>query len=161
MEAFVRIDIIRATPDQLLALWNGRFDGFIDDTLRQMAAGELENYQIREDGVPFGEISVVWRHADPEEANGRDTATLQGFRIDEAHEGRGFGGRLIRYALDVVRSRGFRYCTIGADDFDGERLRSMYRHLGFTETVKRSEFEYDYRGEIKKCTYTLLRQELS
>lgn len=154
------ISIIRATPEQMLALWNGRFDGFIDVTLRQMADGELENYQICEDDIPFGEISIVWKHEDPDEANGTDTATLQGLRIDEAHEGCGYASQLVRHALDVVRSRGFRYCTIGADDFDGERLQSMYRHLGFTEPVKRSEFQYDYRGERKTCTYALLRQPL-
>lgn len=154
------ISIIRATPEQLLALWNGRFDGFIDVTLRQMADGELENYQICDDGIPFGELSVVWRLDDPDEANGTDTATLQGLRIDEAHAGRGYAGQLVRHALDVVRSRGFQYCTIGADDFDGERLQSMYRHLGFMEPVKHSSFEYDYHGERKTCTYALLRQKL-
>lgn len=102
----------------------------------------------------------MWKHEDPDEANGTDTATLQGLRIDEAHEGRGYAGQLVRHALNVVRSRGFRYCTIGADDFDGQRLQSMYRHLGFTEPVKRSEFQYDYRGERKTCTYALLRQPL-
>lgn len=155
------ITIVRATPEQMLALWNGRFGSFVARTLRQMADGELENYQICEDGVPFGEISVVWRDSDPLEANGVDTATLQGFRVDKAHEGRGYGGRLIRHGLDVVRERGFRYCTIGADDADGERLQAMYRHLGFTERIKHSLFEYvDVDGTKKTSTYTLLRQTL-
>lgn len=154
------IDIVKSTPEEMLALWNGRFDPFIDSTLKQIAAGTLENYQIREDGIPFGELSIVWNHSDPDEANGIDTATLQGFRIDKAHEGRGFGGMLVRRLLEIIRERGFTYCTIGADDSDGERLRGMYRHLGFTETVKASDYSYIEDGIEKTDTYILLRQRL-
>lgn len=154
------IDIIKATPEQMLALWNGRFDAFVDSTLRKISEGTLENYQIREDGVPFGELSIVWNHDDPDEANGFDTATLQGFRIDSAHEGKGYGGQLVRHLLGIIRSRGFTWCTIGADDSDGDRLRSMYHHLGFTETVKASEFSYIEDGIECRDTYILLRQKL-
>ena len=154
------IDIIKATPQQMLALWNGRFDPFVDSTLSQIAAGTLENYQIRENGVPFGELSIVWDHADKDEANGIDTATMQGFRIDTAHEGKGYGGMLVRHLLNIIRERGYTYCTIGADDSDGERLRGMYRHLGFTETVKASRFSYIEDGIEHWDTYVLLRQKL-
>lgn len=155
------IDIIKSTPEQMLALWNGRFDPFVESTLAQIESGALENYQIRENGVPFGELSIVWKHIDPDEANGVDTATLQGFRIDRAHEGRGYGGMLVRHLLEIIRRHGFRYCTIGADDSDGERLVSMYRHLGFTEVVKRSKFSYIADGVEQWDTYTLLRQTLA
>lgn len=154
------IEIVKATPDEMLALWNGRFDAFIDSTLAQIAAGTLENYQIREDGVPFGELSIVWKHDDPDEANGIDTATLQGFRIDEMHEGKGYGGMLVRELLKIVQSRGYKYCTIGADDSDGERLRAMYMHLGFTEVVKKSQFTFIENGAEILDTYVLLRQKL-
>lgn len=154
------IEIVKSTPEEMLALWNGRFDPFIDATLAQIAAGTLENYQIREDGVPFGELSIVWKDKDPDEANGVDTATLQGFRIDKAHEGKGYGGMLVRELLKIVKARGWKYCTIGADDDDGERLRAMYRHLGFTEFVKESKFSYVEDGKEIWDTYVLLRQTL-
>lgn len=154
------IDIIKATPEQMLALWNGRFDPFIESTLVRMSAGMLDNYQIREDGIPFGEISIAWSDDDPDEANGMDTATLLGFRIDKAHEGMGFGGQLVRHALQIVKARGWKYCTIGADDDDGERLRAMYRHLGFTEFIKESKFSYIENGQQIWDTYVLLRQTL-
>lgn len=154
------IEIVKATPEEMLALWNGRFAAFVDKTLAQIAAGTLENYQIREDGVAFGELSIAWKDDDPDEANGVDTATLQGFRIDKAHEGHGYGGMLVRRLLQIVKERGYAYCTIGADDRDGERLRAMYRHLGFTETVKESKFSYVEDGQTHLDTYVLLRQKL-
>ena len=154
------IEIVKSTPEEMLALWNGRFDPFVESTLAQIAAGTLENYQIREDGVPFGELSIVWDHDDKDEANGVDTATLQGFRIDSAHAGKGYGGMLVRHLLEIIRRRGWKYCTIGADDADGERLQGMYRHLGFTETVKASKFSFVENGEKIWDTYVLLRQKL-
>ena len=154
------IGIVKATPEEMLALWNGRFDSFVDSTLAQIAAGTLENYQIREDGIPFGELSIVWKHDDPDEANGIDTATLQGFRIDKAHEGKGYGGMLVRELLRIVKARGYKYCTIGADDSDGDRLRAMYMHLGFTEIVKKSQFTFIENGVEILDTYVLLRQTL-
>lgn len=154
------IDIVKSTPEEMLALWNGRFDAFVESTLTQIAAGTLENYQIREDGIPFGELSIVWDHADKDEANGIDTATLQGFRIDHAHEGKGYGGMLVRHLLEIIRQRGWKYCTIGADDADGDRLQAMYRHLGFTETVKASRFSFIENGDEIWDTYILLRQKL-
>ena len=154
------IEIVKATPEEMLALWNGRFDPFVDSTLAQIAAGTLENYQIRENGVPFGELSIVWKHDDPDEANGIDTATLQGFRIDKAHEGKGYGGILVRGLLRIVKARGYKYCTIGADDSDGDRLRAMYMHLGFTEIVKKSQFTFLKNGVEILDTYVLLRQTL-
>ena len=154
----------RGTSAEMLALWNGRFESFVEDHVSKIDRGVQEVWLLENEeaaaGEPrlIGELHVLWDSDDKDCANGKDTAYLLAFRVDAAYQGRGLGTMLMKRVLGRVRERGFTRATIGADDYD-PKLRGMYERWGFTRFIKNDSFTYEYQGREITDTYALLAND--
>jgi ribosomal protein S18 acetylase RimI-like enzyme len=97
----------------------------------------LATYLVAWDGeVPVGYGVLRWHVGvrDPE---------LSNLQVPEPLRGRGIGTALVRYAEDLVRSRGLPRVTIGVDE-DNARAAALYARLGYTDTGVRWTGTYRY-----------------
>lgn len=150
--------IRRGNSEEMLKLWNGRFEDFVEKTVGRVNAGEQEPWMMwdEETGEAIGELHIRWTHEDPDCANGVDTAYLEAFRMDERYQGRHLGTALMKRCLERIQERGFTAAVIGADDYD-PKLGVMYQKWGFTERIKEDSFTYQYNGQEVLCTFVLYR----
>ena len=151
----------RGTSEEMLILWDGRFESFIEDHVSKIDRGIQEVWLMvdEEKGKFIGELHVLWDHEDKDFANGKDTAYLLAFRIDEAYQGLKLGTSLMKRVLERIEEKGFTKATIGADDYD-PKLKFMYEKWGFTKFIKECSFDYMYEGEKVTSTYELLENSM-
>lgn len=155
------MEIFRGTSAQMLEYWDGRFEDFVEGHVRNVDSGVQECWLMRDKrtGRVMGELHILWdKPEDHDYANGRDTAYIMAFRIDEEYQGKGFGTMLMRRVMDRIRERGFTRATIGADDYD-PKLQPMYKKWGFTRFIKSDSFDYIYEGRSVTCTFKLLAND--
>lgn len=115
------MEIFRGTSAQMLEIWDGRFEDFVDSHVSAVDSGVQECWLMRdeENGKLMGELHVLWdKPDDPDYADGKEKAYLMAFRIHEEYQGKGYGTMLMKRVLERIRERGFTKATIGADDYD-------------------------------------------
>lgn len=154
------MEIFRGTSAQVLEIWNGRFEDFVESHVSAVDSGVQECWLMRDElnGKLMGELHILWdKPEDPDYADGKDKAYLMAFRIHEEYQGKGYGTMLVNRVLDRIRERGFTKATIGADDYD-PKLQPMYKKWGFTKEIKRDSFDYQYEGKTVTCTFLLLEK---
>ncbi len=154
----MNISIKCGNSQEMLELWNGRYESFVESYVKDIESGIHEVWLMKDEGrnTFIGEIHIVWDSKDKDQANGLDTAYILSFEIEHAYQGKKLGSTLMRRALQRIKENGYTKATIGADDADGEKLCAMYKAWGFTKEVKRDSFEYIEDGQTVFCTYSLL-----
>ena len=144
------------TSEEMLILWDGRFEDFVESHVSRINSGIQEVWLMddEETGQFIGELHILWDSEDKDQANGVDKTYFMAFRIDPKYQGKKLGTDLMKRVLERVKEKGFTKVTIGADDFD-PKLDNMYQNWGFTNRIKESSFDYMYEGRKVICTYTL------
>lgn len=118
----------------------------------------IQTFVVVKDGSKVvGELHIIWdQKEDQDEANGKDRAYLSTLRLDPNYRGKGIGTKLMNYALQHIRERGFTEATIGAYTHE-PHIQELYNKWGFTEKIKES---VEVLGD-NKAEYILLLQNLS
>lgn len=124
--------------------------------LEQFEKSDIDVYVIEHNGAFIGEVSANYScHSLPDEAIPNIRAYFEAFRLEKEYQGRGLGQRLMNYALDDLKSRGYTEFTIGVED-DNEIAKHIYFKLGFTEEINRG-----HGNEFDPCEYRLyLKREI-
>lgn len=132
--------------------WEG-IEHLQEDVIKRIQKGDQEFWVIEKDDEKLiGELHILWKHPDPEHADGKKRAYLSGLRIQEQYRHRGYGTRLTERAIERIKEKGFKEVTIGAYPL----LEELYRKWGFTEFIKEA-VEERIEG---KPTYKLLLKRL-
>ena len=134
-----------AGAEEMLRLWGYRTVRDAPPTARffyeNIAAGNAVFWTVDRDGDLIGELYAFQKlESDLDFADGSTTAYLCAFRIRQDCRGQGLGSRLMEAAAADLRSRGFRYATIGVG-CEEERNQRLYFRLGFTEKRKACLFD--------------------
>lgn len=125
--------IRQATVDEMLALWYKFYTSeFFSD---QMRKGNVEFWAIEHHARLIGELYLFKSLEDPDFADGKTTAYLYGFQIEELMRGKGLGTMLMNTVLERLSELKFNYATIGVDPNHEENVQ-LYKRMGFTERIK-------------------------
>ena len=161
------MQIRKAGGEELLKLWGWQTENDASPTAaffyRNISSGNAVFWTLDNDGVLIGELYVFLNiDGDSDFADGRTTAYLCAFRIRKEFRGHGLGSRLMETALTDLKSRGFRYATIGVSD---DRNEALYRRMGFSSIVKicysdPCAMDENMRPEPDEDGYRLLLKEL-
>ncbi|MTI48103.1 MAG: GNAT family N-acetyltransferase [Firmicutes bacterium] len=135
-----------ATVDEMKELWeysgsptyNYFVDGIYDENIEFWTVEDTKENQL------IGELYIFWNSEDPDEADGVKRAYLCAFRIQEEYQGRGLASKLMKVVLNRVKSKGFFEVTIGVDNDNYEKLKSIYNSWGFSELIKKQHYDYHY-----------------
>jgi len=125
--------IRQATIEEMLALWFKFYttEYFSD----QIQKGNAEFWAIEHHARLIGELYLFKCLDDHDFADGKTTAYLYGFQIEEIMRGKGLGTMLMNRAFERLRELNFEYVTIGVDPDHAANAR-LYRRMGFTEEIK-------------------------
>lgn len=139
----------KASSNDLIRLWNGRFAAYQEKYIRQIQSGIHEMWILEEKETShlIGELHVIWDKPDaPYEANGVDQAYLFAFRIQPEYQGRHLGSLLMHRVLERIKEKGFYYATIGVDPTE-THLVTMYNNWGFNTLIQSNSFEETFVDE--------------
>ena len=92
-------------------------------------------WALEHEGALIGELYAFLDLEDKDFADGKTTAYLCAFRVQEGFRGQGLGSRLMEAALAELKALGFRRAAIGVSEDEPRNLR-LYRRFGFTQKVK-------------------------
>ncbi|XMB73214.1 GNAT family N-acetyltransferase [Mycoplasmatota bacterium WC30] len=120
--------------------------------INQLNRNNVEFWTIELSDSLIGELYVFWDSEDKDEANGIDRAYLCAFRIEKSHQGHGFGKKLMSAVLERVKSQGYKEVTIGIDNNNFAKLKTMYEKMGFINQIKFTNVDYHYRDFKGKPT---------
>jgi ribosomal protein S18 acetylase RimI-like enzyme len=125
--------IRRGTIDEMASFWYKfyTFEFFSDN----IESGNAEFWTADDNGRLIGELYLFKRLDDADFADGKTTAYLYGFRVEEAMRGRGIGTMLMERVLERLRELGFIYAVIGVEPDKDSNIK-LYNRLGFTEKIK-------------------------
>lgn len=111
---------------------------------------EIDVFVVEDDNNFVGEITVNYvSHALSSETIPNKRVYLEAFRLDEKYQGKGFGQKLLSYALDYLKSKKYSEFTIGVED-DNEVAKHIYFKYGFTKAI-----DTGHGDEFDSCDYTL------
>jgi len=111
----------------------------------RQSAGEATYLVAFLDARPVGNCVIRWagdldtaiREALP------DCPAISNLHVGPAHQGRGIGTALIRFAETTIQGRGHRRATMGVGE-DNPRAMALYTRLGYRDTGLRCVSRYDY-----------------
>ena len=111
---------------------------------------ETDIYVIEHGGEFIGEVSVNYSsHTLPAETVPNVRAYFEAFRVSDKHQNKGLGQKLMGFAIEDLKKKGYSEFTIGVEE-DNEVAKHIYFKLGFTEVVG-----YGHGNEFDPCDYTL------
>lgn len=118
-------------------------------------SGNIEFWAVEnlEDSRLVGELYIFWNSEDTDEANGVNRAYLCALRVEKKFRGRGLASKLMKAVLARVKENGFSEVTIGVDNDDYEKLKSMYNTWGFNELIKQQHYDYHYLDSNNNPVY--------
>lgn len=129
----------KATSEEMLSLWGYKEISEASPTARffceHISSGNAEFWTIDDNGKLIGELYVFLNMEDKDFADGKNTAYLCAFRVEEGHRGRGLGSRLAETVLASLKGRGFRGATIGVDESEELNIK-LYHRLDFNTKIK-------------------------
>ncbi len=70
-----------------------------------------------------------------------NTAYLMAFRTITKYQGKGYFSKLFSYMLEDLKNRGYKKVTIGVEPLEVNN-KEIYKHLGFTEYIGKSNNVY-------------------
>ena len=134
------MQIVKHSSKDMLTLWGYKNLAAASPTARffcrNIDSGNAVFWALETGGRIAGELYVFYQLEDRDFADGKNTAYLCAFRIVKEHRGQGYGSRLMNTALADLKAGGCRYATIGVGFTEESNIR-MYRHMGFSTTVKK------------------------
>lgn len=117
---------------------------------KEFVRRETDVYVIQQNGAFVGEVTASYTsHTLAAEAIPGQRAYLQAYRLEEDHQGRGLGQKLLQFALSDLEQRGYTEFTIGVEE-ENERAKHIYFKLGFTEMIDKGRGD-----EFDPTDYTL------
>ena len=130
--------IRKATGEEMLKLWGYDEEQNASPTAKffynNISSGNAVFWTVDNDGELIGELyAFLDIKKDNDFADGINTAYLCAFRIKKDFRGKGIGNSLMKEALDDLRSKGFKYATIGVSE---ERNKRLYYRMGFKREIK-------------------------
>ncbi|MBQ1298267.1 N-acetyltransferase [Candidatus Saccharibacteria bacterium] len=69
------------------------------------------------------------------------TAYLYAFRTNKKYQGQGYFSRLFKFALNDLRTRGYKKVTLGVEPNE-EKNKAIYTKYGFKEYIKTAKMKY-------------------
>lgn len=135
----VTVQFRLATETDLPALeWHGQYTHFrrvFQKTYREQCAGLRMMMLADMNGFPVGQIFVLLNNAPGVTRRHRASATdLRGYlyslRVMDHLQGMGIGSKLVEWAENTLKSRGYDWTIISAAK-DNPRARQLYEKLGY------------------------------
>ncbi|CAO3593360.1 unnamed protein product [Absidia cylindrospora] len=93
----------------------------------------------------------------PEETPGEAGVGL--LSVDQSVQSRGIGGRLVRGAMDEMKTRGFHTAVLHVLETRAELLL-WYRKLGFKETGEKEPFVWPDMLKVESIGFLVLKKSL-
>ncbi len=115
-----------------------------EEALENARNGKAIPYYGILDGSVICEATAVIHPETAQNSEGlidQETAYLCAFRTNEPFRGKGYFSRLFAFLLNDLRSRGYRYVTLGVETGDTKN-KEIYRHYGFTRYIRTATEEY-------------------
>lgn len=141
----------RLAPDELAALTElfGYNDekAMIERNSRAIENGEKAVFVICDGVRPVGELHALL-DGDGQSAERGKRAYLFDFRVKYEYRGQGFGKRLLRDAIDLLKADGYSEFTAGVD-VRNARAKHIFSLFGFDERIT-SEDDDGYILLLKK-----------
>ena len=81
----------------------------------------------------------------------KETVYLSAFRTIEEYQGQGYFSILVKYMLNDLKTRGYKYATLGVEPTELKN-KAIYQKLGFTEYLENSKEVYP-DGTIVEVEY--------
>ena len=131
--------IRKATGEEMLELWGYQDTESASPTARFFYENiNSENaifWTVENEGKLIGELYVFLNLDDKDFADGKKTAYLCAFRVQEKYRRQGIGTRLIETAVKDLKEKGFTGVTIGVEEAEELNVK-LYRRLGFNTKIK-------------------------
>ncbi|MDD3129740.1 MAG: GNAT family N-acetyltransferase [Candidatus Izemoplasmatales bacterium] len=144
--------IRQASIEEFKELWEYSGSTTYKYFLDNLESRNVEFWTIDNEGDLIGELYIFWNSDDKDEANGYNRAYLCAFRVDKGYQGKGYGSQLMKRVLKRVRNRGYTEVTIGIDNREYKKLKSMYNKFGFDKLLKSTKVDNHYKNFQGKST---------
>jgi len=117
---------------------------------------EIDIYVIEKENEIIGEITVNYiSHELETEAITNRRVYFEAFRVEKQYKGNGLGQRLLCYAINELKERGYTEFTIGVES-DNEIAKHIYFKYGFTEVIDKGKGD-----EFDPSEYTLYLKRIN
>lgn len=155
MKEVTEMQVRIATAEEMKELWEYSGSPTYNYFVTGINSSNIEFWTIEnlEDNRLIGELYIFWNSEDSDEANGVNRAYLCAFRIEEQFRGHGLASKLMKSVLVRVQEKGFSEVTIGVDNDNYEKLKSMYYSWGFNELIKKQHYDYHYLDSSNNPVY--------
>ncbi|MGF7059695.1 GNAT family N-acetyltransferase [Brassicibacter mesophilus] len=146
MKEVVEIHVRIATVEEMKKLWEYSDSPTYKYFVNGITSGNIEFWAVEsiKEKKLIGELYIFWNSEDADEADGVNRAYLCAFRIEEQFRGQGLASKLMKAALGRLKEKGFYEVTIGIDNENHEKLKSMYNSWGFNELIKQQHYDHHY-----------------
>ena len=144
--------IRQASIAEFKELWEYSGSTTYKHFLRNLESKNVEFWTIDNEGDLIGELYIFWNSDDKDEANGYNRAYLCAFRVNKAYQGKGYGSLLMERVLERVKNKGYTEATIGIDNREYQKLKSMYNKFGFDKLLKSTKVDNHYKNSQGKST---------
>lgn len=140
----IELNIRQGTIEEFKTLWNNTESTTYKYFLNNMKKNIIEFWTIEEQDNLIAELYIFWDSIDKDEANGINRAYLCAFRVNKNYQGKGYGSLLMKRVIERIKEKKFNEVTIGIDNKEFEKLKSMYQKFGFTKLIKNTYIDNHY-----------------
>ena len=116
-------------------------DAMVSECAERMRQGAEDIFVLLEKGILAGELHAMYQSDDERFAIRGKRAYLFAFRIRESFQNQGYGKKLIKTVLTILREKGYNEFTVGVES-GNLRAKHIYQEMGFTEFVCRKTETY-------------------
>jgi len=112
-------------------LWNK----YKKERVNRLKNKEINIYVIEKENELIGELTVNYiSHELETETIPNKRVYFEAFRVQKQYKGKGLGQKLLDYAINNLKEKGYTEFTIGVED-DNEIAKHIYFKYGFTEVI--------------------------
>ena len=108
---------------------------------KELVSGNRMTYVYVINGMFVGEVSIVKDKNDPDYTIPGQRIYLSRLIVKDEFRRKGIGKRLIEYAVDIARSKGYPEISVGVDSENYGALK-LYEDVGFDRILYIGEDEY-------------------
>ena len=143
----MNVKVYQATIEQFKELWEYSNTSTYKYFLKGITDDVIEFWTMEVNNQLIAELYIFWDSVDKDEANGTNRAYLCAFRVQKEYQGLGYGSLLMNRGIDRVKENEFTEITIGIDNREYQKLKSMYEKFGFNEMLKSTQIDNHYLDE--------------